>query len=84
MQQRQRQYIRDEIIQARGLLPLLLKHRNGEPWTKDERILLLCELRAVSNLSPYLFPLVMPGGVFLLPLLAWWLDHRDQRHDNSA
>lgn len=81
IQERQRQYIRNEIIHARGLIPLLMKHRNGKSWTKDERILLLRELRAVSNLSPYLLPLVMPGGALMLPVLAWWMDCRSQRRE---
>jgi len=84
MQQRQRQYIRNEIIHARGLIPLLMKHRNGSSWTREERILLLRELRAVSNLSPYLLPLVMPGGVLMLPVLAWWMDYRGQHRADSA
>jgi hypothetical protein len=33
-------------------------------------------LRALSNLSPYLFTLALPGSVLMLPLLAWWLDRR--------
>ncbi|BBI99841.1 hypothetical protein FGKAn22_15340 [Ferrigenium kumadai] len=63
----------------RGLMPLLMKHRNGERWSEEERAVLLRDLRALSNLSPYLVPLVMPGGVLLLPVLAWWLDRRHHR-----
>lgn len=58
----QRLYIREELSQARGLLPLLPKHRNGEPWSAEERKVLLRELRALSRLSRYLVPLLMPGG----------------------
>lgn len=79
----QRRYIREELSQARGLLPLLMKRRNGERWSAEERELLLRDLRALSRLSPYLVPLLMPGGVLLLPVLAWWLDHRRHRRKDA-
>lgn len=80
----QRLYIREELSQARGLLPLLLKHRNGERWSAEERRVLLRELRALSRLSPYLVPLLMPGGFLLLPVLAWWLDRRQRRRKSAG
>lgn len=76
MQENQCVYILCEFAKVRGLLPILMKRRNGERWTKEERAILLSNLRALSNLSPYLIPLVMPGGFLLLPILAWWLDRR--------
>ena len=76
MQENQRLYILGEFSKVRGLIPLLMKRRNGERWTKEDRAILLINLRALSNLSPYLIPLIMPGGIFLLPILAWWLDRR--------
>lgn len=83
MQENQRLYILGEFAQVRGLIPLLMKRRNGEPWTKEDRAILMRDLRALSNLSPYLIPLLMPGGVLLLPLLAWWLDRRSQRRTDK-
>ncbi len=79
MQDRHRTYIRSELSQVRGLIPILMKHRNGENWSTEERILLQRDLRALSNLSPYLVPLLMPGGFVMFPLLAWWLDNRHNR-----
>ena len=72
----QRLYIRGELSQVRGLIPILMKRRNGGQWSAEERAMLQRDLRALSNLSPYLIPLVMPGGILMLPLLAWWLDYR--------
>lgn len=83
MQETQRLYIRHELAQARGLLPILMKHRNGGQWSKEERELLLRDLRALSNLSPYLIPILMPGGVLMLPLFAWWLDRRRKERGNT-
>ena len=84
MQETQRLYIYNELSQARGLIPILMKHRNGEQWSKEERELLLRDLRALSHLSPYLILILMPGGVLILPLLAWWLDRRRKGRENEA
>lgn len=79
-----RLYIRGELAQVRGLIPILMKRRNGEQWSEEERAMLQRNLRALSNLSPYLIPLIMPGGVLMLPLLAWWLDYRRNGRKNKA
>jgi uncharacterized Tic20 family protein len=84
MQETQRLYVYSELSQARGLIPILMKHRNGERWSKEERELLLRDLRALSHLSPYLILILMPGGVLILPLLAWWLDRRRKGRENEA
>lgn len=85
MHETQRVYILGEFTKVRDLLPLLMKRRNGGKWTKEERKALMRDLRAVSNLSPYLIPLIMPGGFLLLPLFAWWLDRRRRgRKDEHA
>jgi hypothetical protein len=84
MQKAERLRIRNELFQARGLIPLLMKRRNGGKWSAEERATLLRDLRALSGLSPYLIPLLMPGGVLLLPLLAWWLDLRRKRRIDTT
>lgn len=84
MHENQRLYIRNELLQARGLIPILMKRRNGGQWSAEERAMLQRDLRALSNLSPYLIPLVMPGGVLMLPLLAWWLDYRRNGRKNDT
>ncbi len=83
MEETQRLYIHNELSQARELIPILMKHRNGEQWSKEERELLLRDLRALSHLSPYLIPLLLPGGVLILPLLAWWVDRRRKRREDK-
>lgn len=68
-----------EVLEIRGLMPLLMKRRNGKPWTRAERTELRMILRRVSSLSPYLVILAVPGSIVLLPLFTWWLDRRRQR-----
>lgn len=75
-QQRERQQITRELAKVKGLMPLLMKRRNGGRWTVDERHQLIEQLHAFAYLSPYLVVLVMPGSFMLLPALAWWLDRR--------
>jgi hypothetical protein len=78
-----RRHIRSELNAVRGLIPLLMKRRNGQRWSVAERAALLKDLRALANLSPYLIPLLMPGGIFMLPLVAYWMDaRRNQRKNN--
>ncbi len=65
-----------ELSQVRGLMPLLMKPRNRQPWSKEDRIELFLHLRRLRRVSPYIAVLVLPGGLAMLPVLAWWLDRR--------
>ena len=38
----------------------------------------------LSNLSPYLVVLALPGSFVMLPALAWWLDRRAKSHSRRA
>jgi hypothetical protein len=73
---RERQRLQLEIGKVRGLMPLLMKPRNNQNWTRKERELIIAQLRRLSQLCPYLMLLVLPGGFLALPALAWWLDRR--------
>ena len=57
-------------------MPLLMKQRNGNRWTADERRELKDHLNTLSQISPYLVALAVPGSMLMLPVLAWWLDRR--------
>jgi hypothetical protein len=75
-QQRERMHIAAKLGTIKGLMPLLMKHRNGSRWSRAERADLHGQLRALTYLSPYLIMLALPGSFLMLPLLAWWLDRR--------
>jgi hypothetical protein len=77
--EREKRHLLAEILQVRGLMPLLMKQRNRGRWTVEDRAELRDHLRRLSNLSPYLVVLALPGSVLLLPALAWWLDRRRNR-----
>ncbi len=87
---REKHRLRSELSKMQGGLQLLMKPRNGQKWSKQDRDTLLKMLRAASAISPYLIVLALPGSIFILPLLAWHLDvRRSQRvaappKDNQA
>lgn len=82
--QREKRHLLNEILQVRGLMPLLMKQRNRGRWTAEDRAELREHLRRLSNLSPYLVVLAMPGSFVMLPALAWWLDRRRNRGRQNA
>ena len=84
MSTRERQRIIAEMSQVRGLLPLLMKPRNKQRWTVEDKAELQIHLRRLSNISPYLIVLALPGSFILLPALAWWLDRRRNRNQNGT
>jgi len=77
---RERQHLTNEILAVSGLMPLLMKRRNGQSWTRNEKRELAAHLRRLSEIGPYLVVLAMPGSVLVLPALAWWLDCRRIRN----
>lgn len=77
--QREKQRLLAEIQQTRGLMPILMKPRNGLQWTREDRMEMRGHFNRLSRLSPYLVLVVMPGGFFMLPVFAWWLDRRRNR-----
>lgn len=81
-QQRERQHITAELVKIKGLMPLLMKRRNGGVWSVAERHALIEQLHALAHLSPYMVVLVMPGSFLALPVLAWWLDRRRLQRGN--
>jgi hypothetical protein len=77
-QNRERKQLLVEMVKMRGLMPLLMKPRNGQRWTVSERTVLREKIRALARVSPYAMVLVLPGSFIALPILAWWLDRRQQ------
>ena len=81
--EREKKHLLSEVIQVQGLMPLLMKPRNKQRWTPEDRAELKVHLRRLSNISPYLIVLALPGSFVILPVLAWWLDRRRNRQPPS-
>jgi hypothetical protein len=80
MMDRERKYVLGEVVQITGLMPLLMKPRNKQKWSPEDKRQLVTHLRRLSMVSPYLAVMVMPGSFIVLPALAWWLDRRRQNN----
>jgi hypothetical protein len=76
---REKRRLISELSSTRGFMPLLMKPRNKQRWTPEDKRELGSHLRRISAMSPYLVVLVMPGGMLMLPVIAWWLDRRRGR-----
>ena len=77
-QKRQAGAVVGDLVRMRGLMPLLMKNRNGGAWSPEEKAELLDPMRRLSRVSPVLLLLLLPGSAILLPIYAWWLDRRDR------
>jgi len=82
--ERERKFLLSEMSQVRGLMPVLMKRRNKQPWNEADLAEIRAQLRRISKLSPYLVVMVMPGGFAALPVLAWWLDRRRNRRASKS
>lgn len=78
---RERKFVLDELTLVKGLVPLLMKRRNGERWTPEDIVEMRVQFGRLRTLSPYLAALLLPGGFAALPALAWWFDRRRLRRD---
>ena len=77
--ERERRFVLSEMVQVKGLMPVLMKRRNKQQWSDEDLKEIRTQVKRISKLSPYLVILVMPGGFAVLPVLAWWLDRRRNR-----
>jgi len=69
-----------EVLSIKGLMQLLMKTRNtDQKWTREERKEIKRHLRTIAKIIPAAAIFFLPGGSFLLPILAEALDRRKTR-----
>jgi hypothetical protein len=69
-----------EVLSIKGLMQLLMKTRNtDEKWTREEEKEIKRHLKNIAKIIPTLAIFYLPGGSFLLPILAEALDRRKIR-----
>ncbi len=69
-----------EVLSIKGLMQLLMKTRNtDEKWTREERKEIKGHLKNISKIIPAVALFSLPGGSFLLPILAEAIDRRKTR-----
>jgi hypothetical protein len=81
---REKKYLVSELSQVKGLMPLLMKQRNRQRWSVEDRRELAQHMRRLRDVSPYIVVFAMPGGLAMLPVLAWWLDRRRGQRQRLA
>ncbi len=74
----------DEVAQVQGFMRLLMKERNGAPWSEVDKAAILSHLRHFGRSLPYLALFTLPGATIFLPGLAWFLDRRKCRNSDIA
>ena len=74
---REKKHLLEAILQIKGLMPLLMKPRNEQSWTRADRQELRTQLRSLSSVSPYWIVLALPGSFLMLPALAEWLNRAE-------
>ena len=77
--EREKKHLEEDLARTQTLMPLLMKPRNGAKWTQDEKRELVDHLKRITGMGRYVALLLLPGGLALLPLLAWWLDRRREK-----
>jgi hypothetical protein len=77
--EREKKHLEDELARTQTLMPLLMKPLNGAKWTQDEKRELVDHLKRIGGMGRYVALLLLPGGLALLPLLAWWMDRRREK-----
>lgn len=73
---REKKHLVSELGQVKGLMPLLMKPRNQMHWSRRDKHELVTHLQRLQHLMPYIAVFLLPGGMAMLPILAWWLDRR--------
>ncbi len=69
-----------EVLSISGLMQLLMKSRNtDEGWTREEKKEIKRHLKNIAKILPAVAVFSLPGGSFLLPILAEALDRRKTR-----
>jgi hypothetical protein len=69
-----------EVLSISGLMQILMKTRNtDEKWTREEKTEIKRYLRNIAKIIPAVAVFALPGGSFLLPILAEALDRRRVR-----
>jgi hypothetical protein len=67
------------VSHVQSFMQLLMKSRNGVPWSPEEKIKLRLHLKHIARTLPVLGLFALPGGSLLIPTLAWFLDRRKDR-----
>jgi uncharacterized membrane protein len=66
----------ERFARVEGFVRVLMKPRNGVPWTPEDRRFLREALVELARWTPAFVLFLLPGGMLLLAVYAWLLDRR--------
>jgi hypothetical protein len=69
---REKRRILSELLEVKGLVPLLMKPRNGQQWSSLDKRELILGLKSLAQVGAMIALLIFPGGFILVPVVAWW------------
>jgi hypothetical protein len=72
------------LARVQDFVAVLMKPRNGVPWTAEDRAFLRAGVRTLARWAPGFVLFLLPGGMVLLGLYAWLLDRRRGRPPAGA
>jgi hypothetical protein len=82
---RRKEALLQEAVRIEDFMRLLMKRRNtGVKWSREEKKKLKSHIRHMALYVPALFVFILPGGDFLLPVLAEVLDRRKKKRVKEA
>jgi hypothetical protein len=68
------------FARVQRLMPLPMMSLDKRRWTRpDKRELKLC-LKHLSRIGAYVAVVAVPGGLAVLPVMAWWRSRRRGNH----
>jgi uncharacterized membrane protein len=82
--ERWRQSTYAAFAEGDGVIRVLMKPRNGQAWTTEDRTFLRAKVKALAHWTPALFLFLLPGSMLLLPAYAWLLDRRRRARPTIA
>jgi hypothetical protein len=72
------------LAHVNDFVRVLMKPRNGQPWTAEDRAFLRAGARTLAQWAPGFLLFLLPGGFLMLGLYAWLLDRRRGRAQAAA
>jgi hypothetical protein len=68
-----------DFYHIQGFMSLLMKPRNGMRRSDEDKAAIVAHLKSLAASLPWVAIFTLPGGLLLLPLLAWHLDRRKKK-----
>ena len=76
----ERRRLLSACAQAGRLMPLPMKSLEKRQWIAGDKRAVSLGLKHLSRISVYVTVVAVPGGLAILPIMAWWRSRRRGKH----